>query len=84
MEELLTLFNPEQGKKVRSAINTLFAIFILVQQYWNELIDEGIVGNITKVYAFAIALIALLTYKTNVGSAAGIGHDENGNIEVAP
>lgn len=70
MNELLTLFNPEQGKKIRSAINTLFAIFILVQQYWDDLASEGLTGTVTKVYAFAIALIALLTYKTKVGDGA--------------
>lgn len=64
----LIILNPLWGGRIRGVVNTLFAIFVLVLHFWNELADEPWVGTVVTIYAFLVALIQLLTHGTTIGN----------------
>ena len=69
----MILLNPVLGGKIRGALVTLFAVFMVVTQFWPELNDEGWVGTVIKVYGAALAVIEILTHGTEVGNAPPFG-----------
>lgn len=68
MNKTLIVLDPVWGGRIRGVLNTVFAVFVLVLQFWPELSDEGWAGTVVKVYAFAIAIIQVLTHGTDVGN----------------
>jgi hypothetical protein len=70
MNRTLTILNPELGGRIRGILNTVFAVFILLTQYWSELGEQGWAGTVVKVYAFLIALVQILTHGTQIGNEA--------------
>jgi uncharacterized membrane protein len=67
IEKSLVILNPVLGGKIRAWLVTLFGVFVLVTQFWPSVAEQGWAGTVTKVYAFAVALIEYLTHGTDVG-----------------
>ena len=63
----MDILDPVLGGKIRATLTTLFAVFVLAQEIWSSLPEQSWVGNVTKVYAFAIGAIQILTHGTDVG-----------------
>jgi uncharacterized membrane protein len=67
VEKTLIILNPALGGKIRAWLVSLFGVFVLVTQFWPEVGAQGWAGTVTKIYAFAIALVEYLTHGTSVG-----------------
>lgn len=63
----MIILNPALGGKIRGALVSLFAIFVVIMQFWPELEAQGWTGTVTKVYGAALAIIEILTHATPVG-----------------
>lgn len=65
----MVLLDPVLGGKIRAAINTLFAIAVVASQMFEfEDTDGWLIAS--KVVAFAIIVIQILTHGSDYGNAA--------------
>lgn len=64
----MNILDPVLGGKIRAVITTFFAVFVLAQEIWASLPEQSWVANVTKVYAFAIGAIQILTHGTDIGN----------------
>ena len=64
----MNLLDPTLGGKLRSVLLTLSAAWVLAQQSFDFGVNNWAV-TVTKVIAFLIALLEIVTHHTDIGNA---------------